>query len=58
MANTAMQLHNEDTRDRAAIVDLLKDVRHFVTAREIRSAIGLSGVRIRQLCQIYPMLLV
>ncbi len=55
---STQQLHNEDVHDRAALVALLHAVTRWVTATEIRMHTGLTGKRVRQLCQIYPTLLV
>jgi len=57
-----MEVHelyvNEDIADASAIRHLLRDEYHWQTSGYIGSAIGLSSVRIRELCQIYPTLLI
>lgn len=57
MGNAAWSF-DQDRTDRSAIVYLLRDRSGFTTAGEIRSFIGMSPVRVRQLAQLYPTLLV
>lgn len=56
----AVQLpyHNEDARDRAILVDYLFDRMNWTTSREIRRDTNLTPLRVRQLAQAYPCLLV
>jgi len=57
--NTAEVYHmNEDQHDRAWLVNFLNPERDWKTASEIRYATGLTPIRIRQLAQIYPTMLV
>ena len=49
---------NPDQADRYALVLHLRDELGWKTAREIGSWTGLSALRIRELCQIYPTLLI
>ena len=57
MAAVAPIFSNEDQRDRAAIVRTMRE-QGWVTSGTIREWTGISPVRVRQLCQIYPCLLI
>ena len=57
--NTAEQhWFNEDVRDSHAIRHLFRDDDSWRTSRYINEYTGLSALRIRELCQIYPTLLI
>jgi hypothetical protein len=61
MGNYAAQvsyLHNPDVRDRFTLRECLSNDVHWVPARVIRDRIGMSGVRVRELAQLYPTMLV
>ncbi len=49
---------NEDARDRAILVDYMFDRANWTTSREIRRDTNLTPLRVRQLAQAYPTLLV
>lgn len=58
-ANTNVyNLHNPDVTDRAVLVDYMFDRMNWTTSREIKRDIGMTPLRVRQLAQIYPTLLV
>lgn len=57
-ANNVYNLYNPDVMDRASLVDYLFDRSRWTTSREIKSDIGLTPLRVRQLAQLYPTLLV
>jgi hypothetical protein len=50
--------NNPDQEDRYSLVEYLRTVSGWVTAREIMAATGLSAKRVRELAQIYPAMLV
>lgn len=60
MGNPARNIHGEDLRDRQALIEYFdaQTFKRWRTSREIRFATGLTPIRIRQLAQIYPCLLV
>ena len=51
-------LHDLNVRHRASIVELLKDTCHWTTASDIERWTGISPSRVRELCQIFPCLLI
>lgn len=58
MVANVHQMFNQDQRDRRALVDYLFDRKDWTTAREIRRDISMSPLRVRQLAQEFPAMLV
>ena len=56
--NNVYNLHNPDVTDRSVLVDYLFDRMNWTTSREIKRDIGMTPLRVRQLAQLYPTLLV
>lgn len=56
--NNVYNLHNPDVTDRTILVDYMFDRMNWTTSREIRRDTGLTPLRVRQLAQLYPTLLV